>query len=40
MLTQFWLQNPKGRDPIEDLCVDKRIALKWSLRKEGGKVWT
>jgi hypothetical protein len=38
MCTEFWSENPKGRDDSEDLATDGRIILEWILRKEGGKV--
>jgi hypothetical protein len=31
-------KNLKGRDHLEDLGVDRRVILKWILRKESGKV--
>jgi hypothetical protein len=31
--TVFWLENLKGRDHSEDLCVDGRIILEWMLGK-------
>jgi hypothetical protein len=31
----FWLENLKGRDHLEDLCVDGRIILEWILGKIG-----
>jgi hypothetical protein len=38
--TIFWLENMKGRDHSEDLCVDGKITLKWILGKLCEKVWT
>jgi hypothetical protein len=29
--TKFWLENLKGRDRFEDLCIDGRIILEWIL---------
>jgi hypothetical protein len=26
----FWLENPKGRDQLEDLGVDGKITLEWT----------
>jgi hypothetical protein len=40
MHTTFLYENQKGRDHSEDLGIDGRIILDWSLRKEGGNVWT
>jgi hypothetical protein len=40
MLTIFQSQNLKGRDHLEDLCVDEKIILKWILNKHGVRVWT
>jgi hypothetical protein len=33
VLTAFWLGGPKARDHWEDLGVDGRITLKWTLGK-------
>jgi len=33
MDTKFWSENPKGRGHSEDLSVDGRIILEWSLAK-------
>jgi hypothetical protein len=38
--TQFWSENLKGRDHLEDVGVDGRIILKWILRKWDVTVWT
>jgi hypothetical protein len=35
----FWLENLKGRDGLENLRVDGKIILKWTLRKYGGTQW-
>jgi hypothetical protein len=40
MHRQFCSKYLKGRDYVEDLGVDGRIILEWTLRKQGGKVWT
>jgi hypothetical protein len=39
MRTKCRLENLRGRDNSEDLCIDRRIILDWILRKYGGKVW-
>jgi hypothetical protein len=33
MHTEFWLKNLKGRDHTEDLGMDGRIILEWTLGK-------
>jgi hypothetical protein len=33
MHTEFWSENLKGGDHLEDLCVDRRIILEWMLGK-------
>jgi hypothetical protein len=38
MHTKFSLENLKGRDHSEDLGVDGKIILEWTLGKWGGKV--
>jgi hypothetical protein len=35
-----WLENPKGRDHSEGVCVDGRIMLEWISRKYIGKALT
>jgi hypothetical protein len=35
MYVKFWLDDLKGRDYTEDLCVDGRIILEWMLGKCG-----
>jgi hypothetical protein len=32
--------NKKGGDHTQDIDVDERIMLEWSLGKQGGNVWT
>jgi hypothetical protein len=27
----FWFENLKGRDDLEDLDVDRKIILEWTL---------
>jgi hypothetical protein len=39
MHTVLWLENLKGRDHSEDLCVEGRIILEWILGKEDEKLW-
>jgi hypothetical protein len=31
----FWLGSPKVRDHYEDLGVDGKIILRWTLRRQG-----
>jgi hypothetical protein len=31
--------KPEGRDHSEDLCMDKRMILKWILGARSGRVW-
>jgi hypothetical protein len=33
MQTKFWLENMKGRDNLEELCIDDRIILERILEK-------
>jgi hypothetical protein len=28
MRTKFWLENPKGRDHLEDIGIDERMTSK------------
>jgi hypothetical protein len=34
--TGFLWGNPRERDGLENLCVDGRIILKWTLKKWNG----
>ena len=36
MPTGFWWEILKKRDHLEHLGLDRRIILKWLLRKQGG----
>jgi hypothetical protein len=40
MHTKFRLENLKGRDNFEDLGIDWKIILEWTLEICVGKVWT
>jgi hypothetical protein len=31
--TVYWLENPKGKVHLEDLCIDGKITLEWILEK-------
>jgi hypothetical protein len=33
MHTKFYLENPKGRDDLEDLGIDGKVILEWILGK-------
>jgi hypothetical protein len=33
MHTNFWSENLKGRDDLEDLGVDGRVTVEWILGK-------
>jgi hypothetical protein len=37
---EFWSGNIKGRESLEDLGLDRRIILKWILKKQDEGVWT
>jgi hypothetical protein len=34
------LEGLKGRDNMQDICVNGRIIFEWSLEKQDGKVQT
>jgi hypothetical protein len=34
------MENLKGRDHLEGVCIDGRVILKYILGKLGRKVWT
>lgn len=36
-INSFWWVNLTGGDTYEELGVDRRMILKWTLPKEGGK---
>jgi hypothetical protein len=38
MRTAFWSESLKGRDHVEDLNVDGRKILEWTLWKNSGMV--
>jgi hypothetical protein len=33
--TEFYLESMRGADHLEDLDLDERLILKWTLKKEG-----
>jgi hypothetical protein len=33
------LENPNGKDNSEDIGIDGKVILEWSLWKEPRKVW-
>jgi hypothetical protein len=33
MRTKFQSNNPKGRDYLRDIGIDRRITFRWSLRE-------
>jgi hypothetical protein len=35
LYTKFWLENLKGIDHLEDVGIDGRIILEWSLGNQG-----
>jgi hypothetical protein len=35
---KVWSGDLKGRDSLEDLCVEGRILLEWILGKSGGRM--
>jgi hypothetical protein len=34
------LENAKGRHHLEDIGLNERIILKWTLEEHDGKLWT
>jgi hypothetical protein len=40
MRTEFWPENLTGRDYLKDLGKDRRIILKWILKKYDVRMWT
>jgi hypothetical protein len=40
MHTKFWLESLMGRDQLEDLGIDERIKLAWTLKTQGPKMRT
>jgi hypothetical protein len=40
MDTIFWVENLNGRDQLEDLGIDEKIALEWNLGRLDMRVWT
>ena len=38
--TGFWWGDLRGRGHLEDLGIDRKIILKWILRKSVGVAWT
>jgi hypothetical protein len=40
ILTEFWFGNAKKREHKEELCLDRRIILKSTLKKWDGRTWT
>jgi hypothetical protein len=39
MLIKFLSENIKGRDFFEGQDEDRRVILKWVLKKWGGRAW-
>jgi hypothetical protein len=37
---KIWLENPKGRNHSEDICVGGKIILSWILGKYCVKLWS
>jgi hypothetical protein len=40
MQTEFWSENLKVRDHLDDLSIDGKIILKEISKKEGGNMQT
>jgi len=38
--TEFWWDNLRERDHLEDLDLDGRVIFKWIFRKWDPGVWT
>jgi len=38
--TEFWWEDLRERNQLEDLRVDDRIILKWKSTKWDGEAWT
>jgi hypothetical protein len=38
--TGFWWEEPKERDHLEEHSVDKRIIIKWLLKRWDGEAGT
>jgi hypothetical protein len=38
--TRFWWENPREKDHLENLDVDRSITLKWIVKKFIRKLWT
>ena len=38
MHTEFWWENVRERDHLEELSIDERIILKWIFKLQDGRV--
>jgi len=36
--TEFWWENVRERDHLEELSIDERIILKWIFKLQDGRV--